>query len=245
MTSHPLALHPVLSGKLSLPSGTVHLWSAELDHPEDEIPAFELLSVDERHRATQFRFERNRRRFTIARATLRVLLARYVARRANEIAFIYDQYGKPAIAGGEPQFNLSHSGELAVIAISAHLPLGVDVEQLSRSIDSDALIGSFASANERAAFAALPQQGRELAFFYWWTRKEAVLKALGTGHSQPMESFDVSISLDDVRLTAVGSEEFPQHISLSNIPLPPGYIGSLAICGEAHAIETHQFQRQE
>lgn len=239
MTGHPL------SGELPLPSATVHLWSAELDRLENETPAFALLSADERHRAMQFRFERDRRRFTIARATLRVLLARYVARRANEIAFIYGQYGKPAIAGGEPQFNLSHSGDLAVIAISAHLPLGVDIEQLSRSIDSDALIGSFASSNERAAFASLPQQGRELAFFHWWTRKEAVLKALGTGHSQPMESFDVSIAPDDTRLAAVGSEEFPQHISLSNIPLPAGYVGSLAICGEAHAIETYEFQRQE
>lgn len=244
MTMQQLSSDQSHPDELSLPSGTVHLWSAALDLG-DETPAFALLSTDERHRAMQFRFERDRRRFTIARATLRSLLARYVARRANEIAFTYGQYGKPEIAGGGPQFNLSHSGELVVIALSATTPLGVDAEQVDRSIDSDALIGSFASANERAAFAALPQEDRKPAFFHWWTRKEAVMKALGAGHSQPMESFDVSIAPNDARLAVVRSAEFSQHISLTNIPLPPGYIGSLALYGNPQSIETHVFQRHE
>jgi 4'-phosphopantetheinyl transferase len=227
-----------LQSRLSLPAGTIHLWPAELDRVDDEAPAFQVLSIDERHRALQFRFDRDRRRFTIARGTLRAVLAKYLACKANEITFSYGPYGKPEVECEGPQFNLSHSGDLAVIVVSAQAPLGVDVERVNRTMDSKALLSSFASARERDAFAALSQEDCTTAFFYWWTRKEAVQKALGIGHSLPMGSFDVSILPDDVSVTEVRSAEFCQCITLQNIPLAAGYIGSLAVCGSAHSIET-------
>ena len=225
------------------PSGIIHLWSAELDVPGDEAQAFQLLAADERHRALQFRFDRDRRRFTIARAALRAVLAQYGSHKPNEIVLRYGPYGKPALACGEPQFNLSHSGDLAVIAVCADAPLGVDIEQLNRPMDSMELIRSFASANEQAAFAALSQEHHARAFLRWWTRKEAVLKALGTGHALPMDSFDVSILPDNAGGAEVRSAAFRQSLSLQNIPLAAGYIGSLAACGAVHSIETRHAGR--
>jgi 4'-phosphopantetheinyl transferase len=226
-----------------LASNTVHLWLAELDRPEDhEVRALALLSADERQRAMRFHFERDRRRFTIARAALRVLLGRYVGRPAADIAFVYGANGKPAIANQGPQFNLAHSGELAAIAVSDRSPLGVDVESLDRTVDCEALMGSFGSAMERAAFAELPPENRRIAFFHWWTRKESVLKALGAGLSLPLDGFDVSILPGDARLVAARLPDFGDPWSLQDIDLPAGYLGCLAMCDYAHKIEVRHFE---
>jgi 4'-phosphopantetheinyl transferase len=161
-----------------------------------------------------------------------------VTHPARDIEFTYGAFGKPALVGGGGQFNLSHSGELVVIAVSALSPVGVDVEQVDRSVDFDGVVGSLGSAGERVAFAALPTEDRRLAFFRWWTRKEAVMKALGTGLSLAPESFEVSITTDDAR---VKSAEFPQSVSLSNLSLADGYIGSLAVCGELRSVQLREF----
>ena len=226
--------------QLTLPSRTVHVWRTELDGRNGETAAFQVLSSDERTRALQFRFDRDRRRFTVTRATLRLLLSMYVAIPADQIVFVYGASGKPELISGGLQFNLSHSGELAVIAISANTPVGVDIEQLSRIIDCEALIASFASPRERDAFAALPQQDRRLAFFHWWTRKEAVIKATGVGHSQPLDSFDVPILFSDATMPVFWSIENELKLTLEDISLPSDYIGSLAISGEACSIEFGQ-----
>lgn len=105
------------------------------------------------------------------------------------------------------------SGDLAVTAVSNRVSLGVDVEQAKRQMNSAELIRTCAAANERPVFAALPQEHRERAF-YWWTRKEALLKALGSGHSLLRSSLDVSILAEESSVAEVRSPELCQHLSV-------------------------------
>ncbi len=103
----------------------VHVWRVELDRPVAGI-----LSGDEKQRADRFHFERDRRRFSAARTWLRVLIGRYLGVPAEEVQFRYGEHGKPAVAGSDAglEFNLAHSGELALIAFTHNQPVGIDVE---------------------------------------------------------------------------------------------------------------------
>jgi 4'-phosphopantetheinyl transferase len=232
----PLAAAPFL-----LSPGTVHVWSVDLNRPDDEARAFAILAADEQGRATRFRFERDRRRFTVARAALRTLLGHYVSQPAPGIAFIYGQNGKPALACPGPHFNITHSEELAVIALSAEVPLGVDVEKLDRVVDQTLLRPGFASLTERVAFAAMVPAFRQQALLHWWTRKEALLKALGSGLSLPLDGFDVSIAPGDARLLGARLPEFSGAWSLQDIRPAPGYLGAIAVPGSAPEIVARPF----
>ena len=145
-----------------------------------------VLSADEQARADRFRFAGDRRRFVIARASLRLLLAGTLGKSAEAIRFGYGPAGKPALAG-EPAlcFNVSHSDDLALIAIapaaSPDMALGIDVERLRPVEKIEALVLRCFNAAERAAWQASPCQSRSATFFRLWARKEARLKAAGCG----------------------------------------------------------------
>jgi len=136
----------------------VRCWSVRLDVAPEAFYA--TLSQDERSRAARFRFDRDRRRFIVARATLRELLGRHVDTAASELRFVYNAFGKPALSpefGGRLKFNLSHSADLALIALATDREVGVDIEYLR------------------------PDEPR--TFFEEWTKQEAYVKARGEGLS--------------------------------------------------------------
>jgi hypothetical protein len=146
-----------------LADGMVHVWAAPLDPPADTIRRSEaLLAPDERARADRFRFERDRRRFTVARGVLRTLLGRYLGTDPRGVAFRYESHGKPVL--GEPfaergiRFNVSHSGEMALYAFARGRELGVDVEEVRRMDDGLDIAERFFSEAEVAAFRALPRR---------------------------------------------------------------------------------------
>ncbi len=116
----------------TLGPGDAHLWLVELTADTDRLARCRaLLSSDERARADRFHFERHRRRFSVARASLRRLLGRYVGADPGALAFLYGARGKPRLAQPtELEFNLSHSHELALVGVTRGIPLGIDVEWL-------------------------------------------------------------------------------------------------------------------
>ncbi|RVT85287.1 4'-phosphopantetheinyl transferase superfamily protein [Rhodobacteraceae bacterium CCMM004] len=176
------------------PASAVDLWVWPIGAPADADRA--LLSADESARADRFVFDRDRDRFVAARAGLRRALAAVTGTAADALAFAYEQNGKPRIDGG-PVFNLSHSGDLAALAVAAggvDPILGLDIEA-PRAVERDLPERVF-SAAERAELAALPDAAWEAGFFAGWTRKEAVIKALGDGLSMPLDSFDVTLGPD-------------------------------------------------
>lgn len=209
----------------------VDLWAVGLDVTPDVVAAYgELLSPDERERAARFRFDHLRRRFTVARGVLRVLLASYTGRAAREIVFRYAEGGKPSVAGG-PHFNLAHAGEVAVYAFCAASEVGVDVEPVRPIEELDAIAAQFFAPQEHAELESLHEHERTEAFFHCWTRKEAYIKASGRGLAEPLDRFVVSVH-PSARPAIRSIEGHPQaaaHWLLHPFTPAPGYVATLAV----------------
>ena len=187
-------------------AGEVHVWQAGLAaSPEDVARLQAGLSDDERARAARFLFDRHRRRFVVARATLRAMLARYTGRPAASLVFEYGPHGKPALVGaGDVRFIVAHWDELAVYAVTRGAAVGVDVERLREVHEADRIAERFFSVPERDELRALPEASRSAGFFTCWTRKEAYVKARGEGLAHPLDAFAVSATPSSpARLSAV------------------------------------------
>lgn len=228
-------------------AGVVDVWRLPLDPPPATVAELaRLLSPDEAMRVDRLRRERDRRRFTVCRATLRLLLGRYLGQRPAAIRFAYGRHEKPRLADptvGRLEFNLSHSSSLALVAVTAGCPVGIDVEALRPLPDAPALARRFFSAAERAALAAYPEGERERAFYRCWTRKEAYLKAVGDGVAARLDRFDVSLEPADARLLAVdGEPALADTWSLTHIEPGPGYVGALALPGGPRTVRGWQWR---
>ncbi len=167
----------------------IDIWQYPLltEFPE----ARSLLSPDELTRAQRYHFDRHQRRFTIARARLRLILARYGTDSAQALVFEQNKQGKPHLVN-TPRlaFNLSHSGDMALLAVGTDYPLGIDLEFFTaRPYEG---IGSHMfSPAENQALNYTPDALKPLAFFHIWSQKEALIKACGLGLSYPTQQFDV------------------------------------------------------
>lgn len=178
-----------------LPENEVHVWRHSPNMPPAVIAKLrQILSPDERDRADLFHFEVDRRRSIIGRGCLRLLLSRTLGSPPETLEIKYDDFGKPCLSGEHSalQFNVSHSGDLILIAIARNRAVGVDVEKIRTDLELDEIAARFFSANECRVLASLAGPARYLAFFTCWTRKEAYVKATGIGLSVPLDQFDVS-----------------------------------------------------
>jgi len=192
-------MQPTAPKRIPLDDAAIEIWLARLDLDTDQVRQCEVhLSQDELLRANRFHFERDRRRFIAARATLRILLGGCLAIKPDAIALGYTRNGKPFIAdhAASVHFNVSHAHERALYAISKSCALGVDIEYLNRDIDYSGLAERFFTNREYAALQRIPESGRKRAFFSCWTRKEAVIKATGDGLSLPLDQFEVTVEPD-------------------------------------------------
>jgi 4'-phosphopantetheinyl transferase len=215
----------------------VRVWRADLDRPEREIAMLgAFLSADERARADRFRFERDRRRFTVARGLLRVLLGRVVGITPQSIEFSYGRRGKPALrrpgdAGLE--FNVSHSHGLALFATCWGRAVGIDLEFQRPEFDIRGIAGRFFTPQEFARIAALPDSAQRPAFFRGWTRKEAFLKARGDGLWLGLDQFEVSLDPDPSPglLRTEWDPEEALRWSLHDLDVADGFAAALAIEG--------------
>jgi 4'-phosphopantetheinyl transferase len=165
---------------------------------EDIRASAMLLSNAERQRASRFAFDRDRRRFTVARARLRRLLSARLGVRPESIEFVYGAHGKPALArrfaDSDLRFNVSHSDDVGVFAFASGREIGIDVEAIRVIRDADAIAARFFSSGETNAYLALDPRNKPMGFFNCWTRKEAFIKALGDGLYHPLDCFDVSLA---------------------------------------------------
>lgn len=156
-----------------------------------------LLSDEERARAARFHFPEHARRFVVAHARLRQILAPVVGMAPGQIEFAVGAHGKPVLAGRAAasgiHFNLSHSDALGLVGWARERDLGVDIEVWRHTSDEAALVRRFFSPVEIAAYEALPAQRRREGFFNCWTRKEAYVKAVGRGLGLALDSFDVTM----------------------------------------------------
>lgn len=176
-----------------LPAGEIHMWQVELDQPATHgVPPACSLSRAEREIAERFFFEHDRRRFIVRRRTLRSILGRYLQVAPEQLSFRKNPRGKPQLTGSDIHFNVSHSAGLAVYVFGRCCQLGVDIEYLRPMPDASQIAAAFFSPSERTFLEALPVTDQQKAFFHFWTRKEAFVKAIGEGLSYPLDRFDVS-----------------------------------------------------
>lgn len=214
--------------------GQVHIWILT-SLGSSEIPLnISLLSPDEKQRASRLLSDRKRRCYVRARTTLRHLLGRYLDRDPSQIQFQYGPEGKPSVVSTpQLEFNLSHSGELAVFSFSHGVPLGVDVERMRPLIDMEGLAMRFFSPEEVDELLSLPAAERQRGFFNCWTRKEAFVKALGVGFSFPLHRFAVTLrpNIPPRLKTVEHSLIAGQQWELRDLEVSAGYAAALAYAG--------------
>jgi len=216
-----------------LAANQIHVWRASLElAPPLLVRMTSLLNGDERERAKRLHFVDDRKRFIASHGVVRLLLSSYLDRPAGEIRFECDSYGKPWIPqqrSDRIEFSLSHSGELALVAVARGHRVGVDLELIRSNLEVQAIAKHSFAAEERLALARLSGEAQLTAFFTCWVRKEAYLKGLGFGLNVPLDSFDVSpaLDLDRIAVRSLGGER-REIWSLIKVAPGPGYVGALA-----------------
>ncbi len=230
------AIVPAREVTASFVNDALELLVARLDVlPETVRAAAALLSEEEQQRAGRFAFDRDRRRYVVARAGLRELLAARLGVRPEAVELRYGPYGKPTLVRefcrGNLRFNLSHCGDVAVYAFARGREIGVDVEAVRVLPDGDDIAARFFSVRENETYRGLDERDQPLGFFNCWTRKEAYIKALGEGLSHPLDSFDVSLAPGEPAQILRSGNIAGDHCGwqlFSFAPLP-GCIGAVVI----------------
>lgn len=208
------------------------IWSWSLDQSDDEIARLStLLSTDEVIRAARFIKERDAMRYVAGRGRLRLILGDYLGIAPRKLTFAYNDFGKPYLTSAsraDLHFNLSHSADRAVLAISDRFPLGIDIEQ-ARPMEED-IAGHFFSPKECAILRAMPQHLYIPGFYRCWTRKEAFVKAHGAGLSLALDAFDVPLGSETtLRLERLDDTiGTPDDWSLLDLAVPEGFFGAVA-----------------
>lgn len=237
MSTDELQWRRAVPGKFTQ-SNEVHVWRVFLDVSTVEVDSLlRFLSVDEVTRAERFHFERDQKRFIVARGILRTLLGSYLKKPPGKICFEYNSHGKPMLVHtpGDDSicFNLSHSGACALYAITLRKNIGIDIESIRENVSVEQVAQQFFSKNEISSLEKIDISKRPGLFFQYWTRKEAFLKARGEGISFPMERCDVSLINGSVLAPVTVQDNDSEISSLYVQDLLPGngYAAAIAIEG--------------
>ncbi|MBV8633665.1 MAG: 4'-phosphopantetheinyl transferase superfamily protein, partial [Burkholderiaceae bacterium] len=212
----------------SLEYGEAHVWHVGLDNPIWDMFT-SVLSEDERERAARFAMPQLQQHFRRCRSALRLVLARYLNRPASSLVFRYGEFGKPELDGHRLQFNLSHSKDQGLIAISSHT-IGIDLEFIKPpGSDLPGLIDMVCHEQEKAQLDRLPEADKLAAFYRLWSRKEAYCKMRGAGLqiSLPGLHFEPGAAADLHTVVADDGSAGESHV-YDLIP-PPGTSASLCL----------------
>ncbi len=192
-------------------TGELHVWEAKLD--STGWPGADSLPAVERERATLMQRRETRKRWVAARWALRRVLGDYLDREAREIELTIGGHGKPAL--GMPsslQFNLSHSAGLALVAVTDGPEVGIDVEWVETRRDALALASRALDETDVAAVRAADPSARPAVFHAAWTRREAIVKCLGTG---------------------LGAQRPDTTVVVSGLDAPSGFAAAVAVAADA------------
>jgi len=221
----------------------VHIRLLNLALREEELTRLRrLLAPDERERADRLLTLQGRSRFIAGRGQLRETLADYLNRDPADLHLTANQYGKPFLSLEQDNpglsFNLSHSGDLAIIALAKCRQIGIDLEQLRADLPFRSMALQFFSQREQAELFSLPADLQPAAFYRCWTRKEAYLKGCGSGFAQSADSCDVSLFPGQPPVLHADRIN-PAHSglwSLTDIDVPEGFRAALAVQGQPPTI---------
>jgi 4'-phosphopantetheinyl transferase len=227
---------------IPLTDSDLHVWCASLNASQQDLSHYlSLLSLDEKARAEQFYFEKDRDRFITGRGLLRSLLGDYLGLEPSKIQFKYGIHGKPAllshINGKSLEFNLSHSKDRILFIFNWNKPIGIDIEYIQPLKDMDDFALQFFTPNEFKFIHSLSKEQKQESFFKIWTGKEAFLKANGSGLATPINHIEVCLTTErSISLTSIdGDHEQAARWRLELFTPFSGFQASLAI-------ETHDGQ---
>jgi 4'-phosphopantetheinyl transferase len=210
----------------------VDVWTVPLDGPSANVATLSrILSGRETDRAGRCRFEADRRRFVIAHGALRLILAGYLDVPPEELRLERGHHGKPRLADSPAlRFNLSHSGELALLAVTRHAEIGVDVDRLRPGLPVEPFAERyFPTPDARFVTTGAGPTERADRFLRLWTRKEAVVKAAGARLTQGL---GLPVSPDvDTGVVRDPSGQIRGVWSVRDLPMPNGYWAALAVAG--------------
>jgi 4'-phosphopantetheinyl transferase len=225
-----------------LRKGEVHVVSASLSLPEDEVTRLlSTLSPDEQKRAGKFYFESDRRQFVVCRGVLRSILGTYLGATPSEVRFVYGSNGKPSldpqIHPAKIEFNVARSQDLALFAIALGVPVGVDVETASSRVRTDQVPKNLFSTAQLQRYAKLREAQKIDFLLRCWTRKEALVKAIGKGLAWPLDSFHVSARAR-VQSVRIDEERHAGKWSIYRLNPTGDFVGALAVRGKLRALRT-------
>jgi 4'-phosphopantetheinyl transferase len=231
-----------------LGSDQVHVWRASIDLDSSSVQNFwQTLTMGEQARAERFYFPKDRRHFIVARGLLRAILGRYLNREPSRLRFVYNEYGKPALAKDHGEdalsFSLSHSGGLALYAVTRRREIGIDLERVRVKLSAEPIAERFLSPGEVAELRALPASMQKEGFFNCWTRKEAYMKAKGKGLWLALDQFEVSLVPGEpaALLSTNGDRREACRWSLQDLTPAPGFVAALAVAGHNWQMKCYQW----
>jgi 4'-phosphopantetheinyl transferase len=231
-------------GTLSLKAEDVHVWRICLDRDLSYVNTlFQTLSSDERQKGESYRFDEDRNRFVVARGTVRKILGEYLNSDPEQICFSYTRYGKPFLKqeGNTIRFNVTHSRGLALFAVACGREIGIDVEFIDKNFPVVKTAQQVFSPNECYQLQTLEPDLQAAAFFQGWTLKEAYLKAIGTGFSNPGSHYtgrEIPAAPDSSLGTA--RLEDGRDWTFANLAVDSNYKAALAVEGKIGDIRYHQ-----
>ena len=230
---------PVHPAGLVLDEETVHVWSFPLRIPSRVRPALQqILPPDEQERATAPYNQAIRDRFLAARVCLRQILGHFLACSPCDVRLEYGAQGKPMLVVGENvpalSFNLSHSGDVGLVAIGVNRDIGVDHERRQRVADDLGISERFFSRAESQYLHSLDPSQRGTEFLKLWTCKEAYVKATGLGLSCPLNSFNVVFSSDGQTgvIVRIGDSKARSGHAVQVLPLSSKFVGAVVSAGQ-------------
>jgi 4'-phosphopantetheinyl transferase len=208
----------------------IQIWSAFFDQ-ENCLSFFHLLSEDEKARVARLKDPDAASQQKISRGILRLLLGRYTGIEPKFLGFSYSEFGKPYLsnpANSKICFNLSHSGNLLLIAVVKGKQIGIDVEKYDGKIDISGIASMVFSPEEQSSLSRSKDTVHD--FYELWTAKEAILKSTGLGFSYPSNKFSVVISKDNVQHLKITSDlPSGSDFSLESFSPVEGYSAAIAL----------------
>jgi 4'-phosphopantetheinyl transferase len=231
---------PPATGATTLSDDGLDVWALSLDaHQAHSDKLAAILSSAERDRAAEYGLDAPRQRFIVTRAALRMLLGQYLGWPASDIELDHDPHGKPRLAAGsmarDLRFNVAHSANLALIAVTRGSEVGVDAERVRRVKHADHIARRYFHPAEMQAVVSASPAARDAVFMRCWTGKEAVLKAIGTGITGSLASFKVPTE----ELFGAAWIDLPSPLSpnfsrcwLRELAPCQQYVGAVACCAQ-------------
>lgn len=212
---------------IRLAADTIHIWRASLEQWHDFSET--ILSAEEIQRGQRFLREEHRRRFCMARGFLRLILAHYLEIAPAQIRFREGAHGKLYLTASPVplEFNVSHSEDLALYAVTLENEIGIDVEWMNPALEIQPLAARVFTSLECQKLLALSPDQQIPVFYRLWTRKEAYLKALGLG----LSGLSLPINEEDAE-------------RITSLEPAPGYAGAWALTGRGpiNSVQMNYFE---